>query len=71
MRKLYEICYGTEPTEREIALLEIQYQRLQDNGFTNKEAKQLIGRKTHEIGKPEQSIVRNLPSWFLNLRCHC
>jgi hypothetical protein len=42
VRKLYEICYGIEPTEREIALLEIQYKRLQDNGFTNKEAKQLM-----------------------------
>ena len=42
MKKLYEICYGKEPTEREIALLEIQYQRLQDNGFTKKEAKDLM-----------------------------
>lgn len=42
MKKLYEICYGIEPTEKEIALLEIQYQRLQDNGFTNKEARQLM-----------------------------
>jgi hypothetical protein len=42
MRKLYEICYGTEPTEKELALLEIQYKRLLDNKFTNKEAYQLL-----------------------------
>ena len=42
MRKLYEICYGTEPTDRELALLEIQYNRLIDNGFTDKEAQRLM-----------------------------
>ena len=42
MRKLYEICYGTEPTTKELALLEIQYKRLLDNKFTNKEAYQLL-----------------------------
>ena len=42
MRKLYEICYGEEPSDRILALLEIQYNRLMDNGFTNKEAQKLM-----------------------------
>jgi hypothetical protein len=37
MRKLYELCYGAEPEEKELALLEIKYQRLIDNGYSNKE----------------------------------
>lgn len=42
MKKLYEICYGVEPTEKELALLEIHYQRLIDNGFTEKEAQKIM-----------------------------
>ena len=42
MKKLYEICYGVEPTEEELALLEIHYQRLIDNGFTEKEAQKIM-----------------------------
>ena len=42
MKKLYEICYGEEPSEKVLALLEIQYIRLMDNGFTDKEAQKLM-----------------------------
>lgn len=42
MKKLYEICYGKEPTEKELTLLEIQYQRLLDNGYTLKEAQKIL-----------------------------
>ena len=42
MKKLYEICFGVEPTEKELALLEIQYYRLLDNGFSDKEARTLL-----------------------------
>ena len=42
MKKLYEICFGVEPTEKELALLEIQYHRLLDNGFSDKEARTLL-----------------------------
>ena len=42
MRKLYELCYGAEPEEKELALLEIKYQRLIDNGYSNKEATKIL-----------------------------
>ena len=42
MRKLYEICYGVEPTEEELALLEIRYQRLIDNGYTEQDAQKIL-----------------------------
>ena len=42
MKKLYEICYGEEPSDKILALLEIQYNRLMDNGFTDKEAQRLM-----------------------------
>ena len=42
MKKLYEICFGVEPTEDVLALLEIHYQRLIDNGFTEKEAQGIM-----------------------------
>ena len=42
MKKLYEICFGVEPTEEVLALLEIHYQRLIDNGFTEKEAQKIM-----------------------------
>ena len=42
MKKLYEICYGIEPTEEELALLEIRYQRLIDNGYTEQEAQKIL-----------------------------
>ena len=42
VRQLFEICFGREPDERENALLEIQYNRLIDNGFSDKEARILL-----------------------------
>ena len=42
MRKLYELCYGIEPEERDLALLEIKHQRLLDNGYSNKEANKIL-----------------------------
>ena len=42
MKKLYEICFGEEPSDKVYALLEIQYQRLIDNGFTEKEAQKIM-----------------------------
>ena len=42
MKQLYELCYGVEPEERDLLLLEIKYQRLIDNGYTNKEANKIL-----------------------------
>ena len=42
MKKLYEIYFGEEPSDRVLALLEIQHSRLVDNGFTDKEAQKLM-----------------------------
>lgn len=42
MKKLYEICFGEEPSDKAYALLEIHYQRLIDNGFTDKEAYKIM-----------------------------
>lgn len=42
MRKLYELCYGIEPEDKELALLEIKHQRLLDNGYSNKEANKIL-----------------------------
>jgi hypothetical protein len=42
MKKLYELCYGVEPEERDLALLEIKHQRLLDNGYSNKEANKIL-----------------------------
>ena len=42
MRTLYEICCGVEPEEKDLLLLEIKYQRLIDNGYTDKEAKNIL-----------------------------
>ena len=42
MKKLYEICFGEEPSDKVYALLEIQYNRLIDNGFTDKEAQKIM-----------------------------
>ena len=42
MRKLYELCYGIEPEERDLLLLEIKHQRLLDNGYSNKEANKIL-----------------------------
>jgi hypothetical protein len=42
MRKLYEICFGCEPTEKELALLEILFQRLLDNGYSEQDAQKLL-----------------------------
>ena len=42
MKQLYEICYGVEPEDKDLALLEIKYQRLLDNGYTSKEANKIL-----------------------------
>ena len=42
MKKLYEICFGSEPTEKELALLEIQFQRLLDNGYSEQDAQKIL-----------------------------
>ena len=42
MKKLYEICYGVEPTEKEFSLLEIKYQRLIDNGYSEQNAQKIL-----------------------------
>ena len=42
MKKLYEICYGVEPTEEELALLEIYNQRLIDNGYSEQDAQKIL-----------------------------
>ena len=42
MKKLYEICYGIEPTEEELALLEIKFQRLKDNGYSEQNAQKIL-----------------------------
>ena len=34
MKKIYEICFGAEPSDKALSLLEIQYQRLIDNGYS-------------------------------------
>ena len=42
MKKLYELCYGVEPEEKDLLLLEIKHQRLLDNGYTEKEANKIL-----------------------------
>ena len=42
MRELYELCYGVEPEEKDLQLLEIKYQRLLDNGYSDKEAIKIL-----------------------------
>ena len=42
MKKIYEICFGAEPTGKVLSLLEIQYQRLIDNGYSEKEARNIM-----------------------------
>ena len=42
MRNLYELCCGVEPEEKDLQLLEIRYQRLLDNGYNDKEAKNIL-----------------------------
>ena len=42
MKKIYEICFGEEPSDRVLALLDIQYQRLIDNGYSEKEARSIM-----------------------------
>ena len=46
MKKLYELCYGVEPEEKDLLLLEIKHQRLLDNGLTKEnQCMQAIGYK--------------------------
>ena len=42
MKKLYELCYGVEPEERDLLLLEIKHQRLLDNGYSIQEANNIL-----------------------------
>ena len=42
MKQLYELCYGVEPEDKDLLLLEIKYQRLLDNGYTDKEANKIL-----------------------------
>ena len=42
MKKIYEICFGAEPSDKVLSLLEIQYQRLMDNGYSEKEARNIM-----------------------------
>mgnify|MGYP003291688222 CR=1 FL=1 len=42
MKQLYELCCGVEPEDKDLLLLEIKYQRLLDNGYTDKEAKNIL-----------------------------
>lgn len=42
MKKIYEICFGVEPTDHTLSLIEIHYQRLIDNGFTELEARNIM-----------------------------
>ena len=42
MRQLYELCCGVEPEEKDLQLLEIKYQRLLDNGYSGKEARNIL-----------------------------
>lgn len=42
MKKIYELCYGVEPTEKELMLLEIKYDRLLDNGYSDEDAKRIL-----------------------------
>jgi hypothetical protein len=42
VKKLYEICYGVEATEEQLALLDIYYQRLIDNGYSERDAQKIL-----------------------------
>lgn len=42
MRNLYELCYGVEPEERDLVLLEIKHQRLLDNGYSEQQANKIL-----------------------------
>ena len=64
MKKLYEICYGVEPTEEEFALLEIQYQRLIDNGYSEQDAQKILLNNKLSLDKfeYEDSLVKTTDS---------
>lgn len=55
MRTLYEICCGVEPEEKDLLLLEIKYQRLIDNGYTDKEAKNILINSKLDIDNYEHT----------------
>lgn len=42
MKKLFELCFGKEPSEKELSLLEIQLKRLIENGYDNKTAMSIL-----------------------------
>jgi hypothetical protein len=64
MRKLYELCYGIEPEEKDLQLLEIKYQRLLDNGYSDKEATKILIDTKLNINeyKHEDSIIDSIDS---------
>ena len=61
MKELYELCYGVEPEEKDLQLLEIKYQRLLDNGYSDKEAiKILLASKLNiDNYKHKDSIINS------------
>ncbi len=66
MKQLYELCYGVEPEDKELALLEIKHQRLLDNGYTNKEANKILLDTKLNIDNYEyaDSIIANAECIF-------
>ncbi len=55
MRTLYELCCGVEPEEKDLLLLEIKYQRLIDNGYTDKESKNILINSKLDINNYEHT----------------
>ena len=66
MRKLYELCYGIEPEEKNLQLLEIKYQRLLDNGYSDKEATKILIDTKLNINeyKHEDSIIDSIDTLY-------
>lgn len=64
MKKLYEICYGVEPTEEELALLEIYNQRLIDNGYSEQDAQKILLNNKLSLDKfeYEDSLIKTTDS---------
>jgi hypothetical protein len=75
MKKLYEICYGVEPTEEELALLEIKFQRLKDNGYSEQDAQKILLNNKLSLDKFEytDSIINTTNDsiyFHYNLQIH-
>ena len=62
MKKLYEICYGVEATEEQLALLDIYYQRLIDNGYSERDAQKILldNKLSLEGFEYEDSIINTI-----------